>query len=67
MKLKSYEEALELCKRGMAVDGEASELQQLRREAEKKAKVCRQLIHCCQQDSEGCQQSFVNVHVVDSS
>ena len=57
LKLGSYEEALELCKRGMAVDGEASELQQLKLEAEKKAKVCRQLMSCCQQSCERCQQS----------
>lgn len=44
LKLGNYEEALELCKRGIPIDTEASELQQLRQEAEKKAKVCRQLM-----------------------
>ena len=40
LKLRDYETALQLCSRGMEIDGEAPELQQLRQEAEKQAKVC---------------------------
>ena len=40
LKLRDYEIALQLCSRGMEIDGKAPELQQLRQEAEKQAKVC---------------------------
>ena len=39
LKLRHYETASQLCSRGMEIDGEAPELQQLRQEAEKQAKV----------------------------
>ena len=40
LKLGEYEEALQLCQKGMALDSEAPELQQLSMEADRKAKVC---------------------------
>ena len=45
LKLGEYEEALQLCQRGMALDSEAPELQQLSMEAGRKAKV-RHPSHC---------------------
>lgn len=41
LKLGEYEEALQLCQRGMGLDSNAPELQQLSIEADRKAKVCR--------------------------
>ena len=41
LKLGEYEEALQLCQKGMGLDSEAPELQQLSMEADRKAKVCR--------------------------
>ena len=41
LKLGDYDEALQLCHRGMAIHSEAPELQQLSMEADRKAKVCR--------------------------
>ena len=40
LKLGEYSEALQLCQRGMSLDTEAPELQQLSMEADRKLKVC---------------------------
>lgn len=39
LKLGDFEEALQLCRKGMGIDSKSPELQQLSAEAEKRAKV----------------------------